>query len=69
MLGDSPAVGLILFEDRFSFDWIEAPEIGKDMQYIHTHRNRPIRVYRSVDSRFILEDLYAKLELFRQCNP
>ncbi len=69
VLGDSPAVGLILFEDRFSFDWIEAPEIGKDMQYIHTHRNRPIRVYRSVDSRFILEDLYAKLELFRQSNP
>ncbi|MDD4849287.1 MAG: hypothetical protein PHO10_01155 [Gemmiger sp.] len=27
-------------------------------------RNRPIRVYRSIDSRLILEDLYAKLALF-----
>ncbi len=64
VLGDSPAVGLLLYEHRFSFDWAEAPIIGSDMQYIHTKLNRPIRVYRNIDSRLILEDFYAKLSLF-----
>ncbi|WP_320128890.1 nucleoside hydrolase [uncultured Sphaerochaeta sp.] len=66
VLGDSPAVGLILYEQRFEFDWIPAPLIGSDMQYIHTNLNRPIRVYRYIDSRLILEDLYSKLALFAQ---
>ena len=68
VLGDSPAVGLILYEDRFSFDWVQAPAVGADMNYIHTKRFRPIRVYRKIDSRLILEDLYAKLELFARKN-
>lgn len=66
VLGDSPAVGLILYEDRFSYEWIQAPAIGMDMNYIHTKRFRPIRVYQKIDSRLILEDLYAKLNLFAQ---
>ncbi|MXI87526.1 nucleoside hydrolase [Sphaerochaeta halotolerans] len=66
VLGDSPAVGLLLYEHRFSFDWVEAPIIGSGMQYIHTKQNRPIRVYRSIDSRLILDDFYAKLSLFAQ---
>lgn len=64
VLGDSPAVGLLLYEDRFSFEYVQAPAIGADMQYIHTKRNRPIRVYQKIDSRLILEDMYAKLALF-----
>lgn len=64
VLGDNPAVGLILYEHRFCFDWRCAPQIGPDMAYQHTGRNRPIRVYRSIDSRLVLEDLYAKLRLF-----
>jgi hypothetical protein len=64
VLGDSPAIGLLLYEHRFAFDWVEAPIIGSDMQYIHTKLNRPIRVYRNIDSRLILEDFYAKLSLF-----
>lgn len=66
VLGDSPAVGLILYEDRFSFEWKQAPAVGMDMNYIHTGRFRPIRVYQKIDSRLILEDLYAKLALFAQ---
>lgn len=66
VLGDSPAVGLILYEDRFSYEWVQAPAIGMDMNYIHTKRFRPIRVYQKIDSRLILEDLYAKLSLFAQ---
>lgn len=64
VLGDSPAVGLLLYEDRFSFEWMRAPAIGQDMNYIFDQRNRPIRVYKKIDSRLILEDLYAKLALF-----
>lgn len=63
-LGDSPSIGLILYEQRFEFDWVQAPSITKDMHYYHDQRNRPIRVYRNVDSRLILEDMYAKLALF-----
>jgi len=64
VLGDTPAVGLILFEHRFEFDWIPAPEIGQDMRFTHTGHNRAIRVYRRYDARFMLEDFYSKLELF-----
>ena len=66
VLGDSPAVGLILYEHRFEFDWVKAPLITQDMAYVHTGLNRPIRVYQKIDSRLILEDLYAKLALFAQ---
>ncbi|MBD0378932.1 nucleoside hydrolase [Paenibacillus sp. WST5] len=64
ILGDSPAVSLLLNDQPFDYDWIEAPEIASDMSYIPRPGNRKIRVYRSVDSRFILEDFYAKLTLF-----
>ena len=66
VLGDSPAAGLILYEHRFEYDWVSAPLITQDMTYVHTGLNRPIRVYRHIDSRLILEDLYAKLALFAQ---
>ena len=64
VLGDSPAVGLVLYEHRYEFDWVPAPMIGEDMQYIHNGLNRPIRVYRRIDPRLILEDFFAKLALF-----
>lgn len=66
VLGDSPSIGLILYEHRFEFDWISAPVITSDMHYIHTNLNRPIRVYKNVDSRLILEDMYCKLKLFSE---
>ena len=64
VLGDSPSIGLLLYEHRFAFDWIQAPRITADMHYFHDPRNRPIRVYRRIDPRLILEDMYAKLALF-----
>lgn len=68
VLGDSPAVGLILYEHRFEFDYVPAPYITQEQVYVHTGLNRPIRVYKSIDSRLILEDLYAKLQLFAAEN-
>jgi len=64
VLGDNPAIGLILYEHRFCFDWVQAPMVTSDMSYVHTGLNRPIRVYREIDSRLILDDLFAKLALF-----
>jgi hypothetical protein len=34
------------------------------MNYVHTGKYRPIKVYTSVDTRFILEDFFAKLAIF-----
>lgn len=64
VLGDSPAVGLILYEHRFCFDWVKAPLITESQSYVENPFNRPIRVYNSIDARLILEDMYAKLQLF-----
>ncbi|OXS58309.1 nucleoside hydrolase [Cohnella sp. CIP 111063] len=65
-LGDSPAVSLLIDDQNFDYELRPAPEIGEDMSYAHSGTRRPIRVYTSVDSRFILEDLYAKLQLFHE---
>lgn len=66
VLGDNPAVGLLLYEHRFLYDWVSAPYITSEMHYVERKQNRPIRVYRSIDNRLILEDLFAKLALFAQ---
>jgi inosine-uridine nucleoside N-ribohydrolase len=68
VLGDSPAISLLLDDQTFDYDFIEAPDITSDMCYKTKPGNRKIRVYRSVDSRFILEDFYAKLALFAQLD-
>lgn len=64
VLGDLPAVALLLDEEAADYNWIEAPEIAADMSYRSKPGNRKIRVCQSVDSRFILEDFFAKLALF-----
>lgn len=64
ILGDSPAVGVILAQHDFRYKMIPAPEITSDMYYVHKGNNRAIKVYDYVDSRFILEDFYAKLKFF-----
>lgn len=42
------------------------PYVTADQTYAAIGRNRPIRVYKGIDSRLILDDLYAKLALFAQ---
>ena len=61
ILGDSPAIGLMMYSDCGEWEWKPAPEIDENMNYKHTGTHRPIKVYKNIDSRFILEDLYAKL--------
>lgn len=67
-LGDSPTVSLLLDDHMFEYDMLEAPLIGPDYRYVQQPGARKIRVYRYVDSRFTMEDLYAKLELFHSLN-
>ena len=66
ILGDSPAVGLLLLGDSFKYQWRQAPRIAADMTYVHDGFNRPIRVYDSIDHRLMMEDFYCKLALFAQ---
>jgi purine nucleosidase len=63
-LGDSPAVGVMMYPECGWSEWRPAPEFNSEMNYVHTGHNRPIRVYERIDQRFILEDFFAKLARF-----
>jgi inosine-uridine nucleoside N-ribohydrolase len=62
-LGDSPAVSLLLFSRGGSFRTIPAPRFGPDGQYLPGSEH-PVRVCESVDVRFLLEDMFAKIRKF-----
>jgi inosine-uridine nucleoside N-ribohydrolase len=63
-LGDSPCIGIILDPECGKFSWRPAPTFDQQMHYIHSGQYRPIRVYENVNTRFIHEDLFAKLAQF-----
>lgn len=69
VLGDNPAIGLLLYEQRFEFEWTNAPFITNEMNYVKSQFNRPIRVYKNIDSRLFLDDLFAKVALFHKKHP
>jgi purine nucleosidase len=62
-LGDSPAVSLILNPRGGSFRTIRAPRFGQEGHYI-PGSGHPVRVCESVDVRFLLEDMFAKIRRF-----
>jgi len=62
-LGDSPVVGLMLDPHDYAWTMREAPVIDEDMKYHFDGNGRHIRVYNDMDSRFILEDMFAKLKI------
>lgn len=65
-LGDSPAVGLALNPSCGRYEERPAPRADADGRYLPGDPARRIRVYRTVDARYILEDLYAKLAIFAE---
>ncbi len=63
-LGDQGTLAVLMEErERVSYDMIQAPTVLPDMIYSFDGHNRPIRVYRTVDSRLVIEDFFAKLAI------
>ena len=62
-LGDSPAIALALNPDCGKYKMESAPDVMDDTSSRENTENPIIRIYKSADSRYILEDLIAKLEL------
>jgi purine nucleosidase len=62
-LGDSPAISLMLYPWGGSFRMTPAPRFGQEGHYL-PGSGHPIRVVESVDVRFLLEDMFAKIRKF-----
>ena len=62
-LGDSPAVSLMLFPRGGTFRTVPAPRFGQEGHYV-PGSGHPIRVTESVDVRFLVEDMFAKIRKF-----
>ena len=62
-LGDSPAISLLLYPRGGNFRIVPAPRFGQEGHYL-PGSGHPIRVVESVDVRFLLEDMFAKIRKF-----
>ena len=65
-LGDSPTVGLLLYENERTdvYDMVSAPTVDYEtMSYIHGQGNREIRVYKDANARLTLADFFAKMAI------
>jgi purine nucleosidase len=62
-LGDSPAISLLLFSRGGTFRTVPAPRFGAEGHYL-PGSGHPVRVCESVDVRFLLEDMFAKIRRF-----
>lgn len=63
-LGDTPSLSVIMNPNGGKWSWVPAPEFSPLMNYVHTGKHRPIKVYDRIDVRFILEDFFWKLARF-----
>ena len=62
-LGDSPTIGVFLDDNPDWYEEIQAPTINEDMTYSFDNSNRRIRVYKAINARLILDDMFAKLKI------
>lgn len=62
-LGDSPAIGLALNPGCGRSEDRNAPTVDHDGHYFECDNNHIIKVFKEIDSRYILEDLFSKLHL------
>ncbi|MCR5279593.1 MAG: nucleoside hydrolase [Lachnospiraceae bacterium] len=62
-LGDSPAIAIAINPGCGRFETAPAPHVEQDTASTTRPENRLIRIYKDVDSRYILEDFIAKLEM------
>lgn len=62
-LGDNPAVGVLITPQLKNSEIRSAQYLNIDGSYGEfVHENRTIRVHHSIDSRVILEDMFAKIK-------
>jgi len=61
-LGDSPTIGLMLYPSDHLSEMREVPFVDKELNYHFDGSGRHIKVYNDIDSRLILEDMFAKLK-------
>lgn len=64
-LGDSPAISLMLYPNSGNFRVRPAPRFGVEGHHLPGTGN-PIKVCESIDSRFLLEDMFAKINKFAE---
>ena len=62
-LGDSPAIAVAINPGCGKYVETQAPLVAEDTSSVFKADNPVIRIYTSVDSRYILEDFFAKLRL------
>ena len=70
IVGDNPLVLLSALQSSFEADpssstyrSVRVPRISADGQYVKNRKGRTIRVYTHLDTRLMMEDLYAKVSL------
>lgn len=63
-LGDSPAPAIAMNPDCGRYEYVPGPHVEDDTSSSECPTNPIVRIYKDVDSRYILEDFIAKLELF-----
>lgn len=62
-LGDSPAVGVTLEPNCGGSVRRVAPWVNEDTSYTYAEEDPTIKVYTSINSRFIIEDFICKLQI------
>ena len=62
-LGDSPAIAIAINPGCGRYTEAPAPWVAEDTASVRKDDNPVIRIYTDVDSRYILEDFFAKLQL------
>ncbi len=62
-LGDSPAVGVMLHPGCGRVRRHPVRLVGEDTAWLPLENGRLMEVYETIDSRYILEDFFAKLQL------
>lgn len=67
-LGDSPAISLVLNPRGGVFRTVPAPRLSQEGGYL-PGSGHPIRVFETVDVRYLLEDMFAKIRRFGRQQP
>ena len=62
-LGDNPSVAVVIDDCAGRSQWENAWLIDAETNYTEEVPNRKIRIYHTMNSHFVLEDLFAKLQL------